>query len=343
MSDLKKILFLFIGCLLITACASPSIQTEELTEAEIKFEREQQFSQSFTYQLKQRLRLARVARPLLTANLKACGKRIKPSLGVFLHSIDDYEATQQPAIANLLNTSEQTQVLAVIPNTPASQHLRAGDSLIAINGQDFLDGSQNSLKQLQRELAANDSVTLTVKRHKEEIAITLAPERVCDYPVILSGSNQINGYADGSSIVITQGLMHFARQDRELALIIAHEMAHNTQQHIPQRIRNSSLGLLLDAALLSNGIPTPLIATGIGTNLYTQKYEIEADIIGLELMHKAGYSIDGLDKFWQKMAEVSPSAITSGPDLSHPTTVERALLLRKAIQRLKHKTTAKSD
>ena len=336
----KRYLSLILPTLIISGCSSPSLTTQPPSKDEIKQEQSIQLEKAFRYQLQQQTRLAEVARPLLTKNIEACGKRTKPSLGIFIHSLDDYKKPKKAVAKSIYSLNEQPSVLQVLSNGPAHQKLKVGDKLVSINQQPFPKGTAKSIKHLSSNLKDQTAVELTVERDEDLITLSIQPELLCDYPVILSPSDAINGYADGSTIVITQGLMRFAQDDNELALIIAHEMAHNTQHHIPQRIKNSSLGLLLDTALLTSGIPSPLIATGLGANLYTQQYEIEADLIGLQLMHNAGFEIEGLDLFWQKMAAVHPSTITKGKEISHPTTVERSIQIRKEITRLKNLTSS---
>jgi len=331
----KLALLLSLPAAIITGCSAPTLAPDAPSDQEIKQEQALQLEKAFKYQLSQQIRLAEVARPLLAKNLNACGKRTKPSLGIFLHTVADYESPKKEVIQSVYGVTEQPQILQVLANGPAVSQLKTGDKLLSINQLAFPKGTAKSIKHLQENLKDQKTVELEIERNNKTLSLTLTPELLCDFPVILSGSNAINGYANGSTIVITQGLMRFAEKDTELALIIAHEMAHNTQHHIPQRIKNSSLGLILDAALLTSGIPSPLIATGLGANLYTQQYEIEADLIGLQLMHQAGFEIDGLDLFWQKMASVHPSTITKGQEISHPTTVERSILIRKEIARLK--------
>ena len=53
---------------------------------------------------------------------------------------------------------------------------------------------------------------------------------VCDYPVLLGDDDALNAYADGNNIIITRGMMRFLESDRELALVIGHELAHNSMR-----------------------------------------------------------------------------------------------------------------
>ena len=39
-------------------------------------------------------------------------------------------------------------------------------------------------------------------------------------------------FADGTKVFLTRGMMRFAQSDEELALVVAHETAHNIMGHI---------------------------------------------------------------------------------------------------------------
>ncbi len=319
--------------LLLTACSAPELIPEKFDATILKREQEKQSLSAHQYQLSQKARLLEAARPLLTSNTADCPQAQKYSLGVLLHRIDDYPIKQRQAITSLYSLDKRLQVLHILKNSPAMGHISPGDILLSINDEPILP--EKGLSQLQAALKNGSAINLGVLRQGNALTINILPELICSYPVILSSSDTINGYADGTNIIITAGLLRFATQDNELALIIAHEMAHNTLNHVGQRFQNSAAGALLDLVLISNGIPSPLIATGIGAHLHSKGYEMEADLAGLRLLQNAGYDISGLDDFWRRMASLYPHSITHGKQNSHPTTVKRALQLEKAIEKLK--------
>lgn len=327
---------LIIVLLSLQACSPPSKPAIELSKEEIAHERHIQQLHALSYQLKQKIRLAEVSRPILLNSLSQCPNKQQNSLGLILHSIDDYPKKQRKSIQKHFGTDQRLQVLHPIKSSPAEGHLFRGDIIEKINRDSIAEGTSAGLKQLKQALEEGNVVTLGVRRSNKALTVEVKPEAICAYPVILSQSDQINGYADGSNIIITAGLMRFAQQDNELALIIAHELAHNTQQHIKQRLINGALGGLADIALISSGFFSPFVGAGVGANLFSQSYEIEADLLGLQIVHQAGFEIEGLDHFWQKMGALHPGSIIKSQQISHPTTVERALLIRKEIKRIKN-------
>ncbi|MCP4596104.1 M48 family metallopeptidase [Neptuniibacter sp.] len=321
-------------CCLIAACSTPRQYEAELPEELLQKEQTEQFKQALQYQLKQRIRLVEIAHPLLIHNVERCGKRTRYSAGVFLHKISEYPKPQLKAVKQLYGSEDQLKVLHVLDTGASSEKLFAGDQILLINKHPVPDTSEAAIDLLKNEMQSGQTLKLQVMRNKQKLEIAIQPDHLCDYPIQLSQSDAVNGYADGSQIIITSGLMRFANKDNQLALIIAHELAHNTLHHIPQRLSNTAWGGLIDIILNTSGIPSPFVAAGLGANLYSQSYETEADLEGLELMYNAGFELEGLELFWRDMAMIHPAIITHNQSTSHPTTVERAIRIRKEIAEL---------
>lgn len=337
LSRLSRTLSVAASALFLAACATPDITIEELPKESLQQERDIQFQQAFKYQSDLNKRLAEVARPLLKHSVNDCGKRTRYSAGIFLHKSNEYPKEQLTAAKELYGESEYVQILNVLDSGPSIDKLLPGDQIKMINQENIPDNkTAYAIKQLNAAMAEGADVELQLLREGESLSVTLSPQLICDYAVVLSASDAVNGYADGSQIIITAGLMRFLQKDEQLAFIIAHELAHNTLDHIPKKLTNGAVGAVIDLVLTSAGFPSPLLATGIGANLYSQSFETEADLEALRLMHNAGYPIQGMDEVWRQMARLHPSTITHGQSISHPTTAERALRIRSRIQQLIH-------
>lgn len=324
----------FLSFSFVAACSAPDVKIPKLSDEAVKAERQLQLEQSITYQRSQTIRLAETAHPLLKLAPIACENKTRYRLGVLLHSLEQYSDHQKPAAKSLYQFDNAVQVNHVLTQGPAVGHLQHGDKLVAINGSLLSGAHTTQLKIIKDALRSGTPVKLQFWRHEEQQQTTITPEQVCDYPVLLRNSDMVNAYADGSNIIITSGLMRYAEKDSELAMIIAHEMAHNSQQHIWKRLKNTALGSLIDIALITQGIVSPFINAGIGGNLYSQHYELEADIVAVRMLYKSGFSLEGIDQFWRKIAAIHPRSITHGKLVSHPTTVERVLVIQKEISQL---------
>lgn len=133
-------------------------------------------------------------------------------------------------------------------------------------------------------------------------AIMIDPERTKS-----KNAHQTETQFGRPAIIFTQGLINSARNEHELALVLAHEMAHHIHQHLEQQAETTYAG-----ALLVGGLATLQGATGkeaeeaielgakIGSRTFSKKYELEADKTGTAIAELAGYDATiGLRLFTQ--------------------------------------------
>lgn len=138
------------------------------------------------------------------------------------------------------------------------------------------------------------------------------------WEVNLIDAKDINAFCmPGGKIGFFSGILtQLKLTDDEAAVVMGHEIAHALREHGRERMAKSSLtnagakvlGLGLSALL---GIDPNLTntATGIGANLAILKFsrsdETEADLVGLDIVARAGYDPRAGVALWQKMAIVS--------------------------------------
>ena len=142
----------------------------------------------------------------------------------------------------------------------------------------------------------------------------------------------------GGNIKINTGLFLYAKNESELASVLAHEIAHITQRHLARLLEQKSfnnpaaMATLAGSVLLSLVSPTAGIAalsTSIAVNVqtqinYTRSNESEADRIGMQTLVNAGYDPYGMANFFSKLAEKYQYA-SKKPELlsTHPLTATR--------------------
>ena len=243
--------------------------------------------------------LLNVGWPVLTANADLCPK-VRAAIGVKTHSLKSYPKRLRSAAGRVLDADESPRIFHIADGSPAAlAGFKRGDIILNDKGEPAkLDGeSWNNV------LADN---TVTVRRGDENIAITVEPTSACDYNLRLSGSGVINAYADGRNITVTAGMMDFTQSDEELALIIGHELGHNTMGHIRKILGNYIFSL--------------------GGTRYARPFESEADYVGLYYMVRAGYSPNNVEGFWQRLAKVAPRNINRAK--THPTFPDRYLRIQ---------------
>ena len=135
------------------------------------------------------------------------------------------------------------------------------------------------------------------------------PSKACDGRLIVSGQRQVNAWADGHNVRVTQKMMQFARCDDELAFVVAHELAHNLLGHAAR---------LRSATALSG-------AHGDEVAGQSQGMEVEADALAVTLVANAGFDIDAAAPFIARsMHGRHPGSRT------HPGAATRIAALRVA-------------
>lgn len=165
----------------------------------------------------------------------------------------------------------------------------------------------------------------------------------CYHYYRLSVSDDINSQADGKNIIINTGMMRFVESDDELAVVMAHEFAHNLMGHVKAQKNNATIGMLIgitaDAIADTQGINMGGEMTKAGKEIgalrYSVDFEREADYIGLYVMARAGYDVKYAPKLWRRMSIENPEGIYNST--THPSNAERFLALQKAIEEINYK------
>ncbi|MEM9124022.1 MAG: M48 family metallopeptidase, partial [Pseudomonadota bacterium] len=182
----------------------------------------------------------------------------------------------------------------------------------------------------------NGPLLLTVKRGGEAREIAFQPKQGCQTGVYMPAEDITNAYADGKNIFVTTSMMELFSTDEEMALVIAHEIAHNAMGHIRKKTNNMRVGvvggLLLDVlAAATLGVDTQGGFTDLGARAgimsYTQAFETEADYVGMYMMARAGFDVEGVEAFWRTMAVNNPTSIRVA--VTHPTSAERFVTIGK--------------
>lgn len=150
----------------------------------------------------------------------------------------------------------------------------------------------------------------------------------------------INAFAGPDGIIgIHSGLILAAEREDELASVIAHEIAHVTQEHLSRRFEQqstlniTSFATLLAAILIGSqnpgaGVAAMMGATGLSIQeqlRYSRIHEHEADHFGIELLHKSGYDPHSMASFFSKLARRQQIYEFRPPEIlmTHPVTENR--------------------
>lgn len=141
------------------------------------------------------------------------------------------------------------------------------------------------------------------------------------WEVHLVGQKDWNAFTvGGGKIFLFKGLMEgpaAIQGDDELAVVLAHEMAHNTARHISE-----SQGKTLITQLADKGTRSDLYQASFSTN-----QEYEADKFSVVYMALAGYDPQAAVNVWSRVARVKGS-YSANMLHTHPLNADRARRLQ---------------
>jgi len=344
---MKKYL-LFLMIMVVGACTTPNTAPPGISSIMEAEEAQRQFAYTLDRRRAEALRLQEVGNQVLAANAEFC-PRTRQLFGFRTHTRHDYGRKIRTAAETHYHINEEPKVYFVVAGSAADlAGLQQGDTLISIDNKPALTGKRATkkitthLKSLAKS-TKNRPIRLEIMRNEEQLFINVTPQITCGYPLSLADSDSINAYADGKGIFITRGMMRFVESDEELALVIAHELAHNTKGHVEAKMRNAIVGgiggLAVDILLAAGGVNTGGAFTDAGMDIgqaaYSESFEAEADYVGTYFLSRTKIDTANIEHFWRRMAAENPRSITAA--ITHPTSASRFLRIRAAIKEIETK------
>jgi hypothetical protein len=284
----------------------------------------------------EQIRLNNIRWRIATKGKTVCREDVGPLLG--LQSMTRPQGLMGDIMAAKFGITEKPTIVHVVPGSPAElAGVKERDILKAINDVEIT--SAKSLEDVNEKWTQGTPFRITLERDGLPDTVTAIPEIGCKYPVGLSPDQIINAFADGKRVMIARGMMSFAKNDNELALVVSHEIAHNSMKHIDAKKQNMGLGFLADLAtvLLSKGQVRNTNFMSMAASAYSQEFEAEADYVGLYLMANAGLPIDDAPRFWRRMAAAHPQNIRTNHSASHPSTSYRMVALEQTVKEIQGK------
>jgi hypothetical protein len=306
--------------------------------------------------LRERLRVSRrifrVGERILFAGMSLCGDRRVPSIGLAVWNKYSSRRYGPAMMVRAFGLDDELRVQALGGSTPAERAgLRLDDRIVAIAGQPAPRGKA-AMKQAGARFRtlnlARQPYSISVRRAGQIQDVTVQPSPRCAYSYGLLYARQINAFADGRRVVLTTGLMRFARSDSELAVVFGHELSHNTLGHL-RRTRATTIvgsigGMAADLALGVIGIPTFGVFSRLGgtagRRAFSVKFEKQADYVGLYFAALAGYSLQSAPDIWRRLALEKPNRGGRGLGRTHPSYAERLSAMEATIQEIRRKRAA---
>ena len=334
---------LIICCVLFFQGCAPTTSVARGDADDILAEQHKQQALFMDTLWKRGARLADLAWPLKRHGAVLCGDDVENQFGIIPITLDDISDDYRDAIEIEFLISDHPSVLHVTHNSPAMlAGIKRGDKFISIAGEPVTTGNRTTTRLRERISVAAETgspVRFELSRAGIIQSYTLTPEKVCNYDMELLPQDELNAFADGNTVYVTQGMMRFTENDQELQLVIAHEIAHNSEGHIDKTMGNYLLGALADLAAAAYGIDTEGIFSDLAGSVFSQAFEREADYVGMYLLARAGIDTVEVSNFWRRMAAEYPGNIKGTFTSSHPATAERYTNIDAAHQEIQEKLT----
>jgi len=344
-----KKLFYLIFFILVSGCLeTPKGKLPSINQAEIDMEAERQKRLSYAKYIDQMSLVKSIGFKINSLNADICNKTDFNS-GLTFANENVMGLKIAKFFPSKINLGSQVSIINIVKNSPADKAgLALGDIILEVEGYTFPEG-KNALKKISKhfkDIEEKKIKKIKIDRNGEILTFDINQTKICNYPIIFTQDKIVNAYADGKSIIMTQGMVDYARDDNEIAMVIAHELAHNDRGHLDAMKKNTlimgSIGFVLDLMTIyySGGTAggdaqNTEMWSKIGRNAYSVEFEKDADYGGVYYAYRAGYDISQVKSFWERIGSENPKQIAISS--THPATSERYLQIDKTVKEINKK------
>lgn len=214
----------------------------------------------------------------------------------------------------------------------------------AAEGFSKLTATAASAGKLNSDVAMTARVKDISKRIIAQAKVFRPDAASWDWQVNVIDSDQVNASCmPGGKIVVYSGLIKkLDLTDAELAAVLGHEVAHALREHSREKVSQKVLsdavvqGL---AASRSRYAPVHASLAQVGSLLfvqlpYSREMETEADLMGLELMARAGYDPKLASNVWVKMQKLEGGSGRLEFLATHPNHENRIAALESTVPKV---------
>lgn len=329
-----------VGAVALAACA-PTSRFPTVDPAVAEAEARKQRVAALETQLRRNGRLQNTAFPILVAGAELCGDAVAPRLGLGTVTLEHYGREWRETSRTHFGIGDRLTVLFVVKGSPAeAAGLERGDKILRFDGKPLGTGKR-AFQEYDRLLRKRGigNVELVFEREGASRTVFVEAVAACDYPVLLVHRGDVNAWADGKNVYVTTGMLRFSETDHELALIVGHELAHNTRGHVAAKQGNILIGAIVGALITgATGVDVTDLGAQMGAAAFSQDFEAEADYVGVYLAARAGFDVTQAASFWRRMGAEHPAAIHLAGS-THPSTAMRFLAVESAIEEIATKRT----
>ncbi len=243
----------------------------------------------------------------------------------------------------MLCTSFSASAVSALPDIGAGTRISSEQEKQL--GRNWLRSNYRILKAVN-DIALQSYVEELVRRIKQ------GPElSKYDMNILLMDNPNFNAFAvPGGVMGINLGVLQLAESEGEFASVVAHELAHLSQEHFIRRVeraRTTNSAALVSVftgigLLLSGNIPLAALAIYGGANYQLESYlslsrrfEREADSQATVFLRNSNFDLSEMANMFSRLNALSGNQEIAGYASTHPLTSDRVnyALLRAGQQR----------
>lgn len=173
---------------------------------------------------------------------------------------------------------------------------------VKVSHQEEISEGQKIYEKFKKENNFIDGTKLiNLNKILNKILLNLPYQSSYEYKVFLVDSDELNAFTIGGLIFMTNAIYDFCESNDQIALIIAHEIAHNELNHINEKLKRIKSGQSYfgeNSGVIINNI------SFFVTISFNQKNEVHADMFGADLLKLSQFNLCYAILIWKKMEEL---------------------------------------
>ncbi|WP_298231435.1 M48 family metallopeptidase [uncultured Azohydromonas sp.] len=155
-------------------------------------------------------------------------------------------------------------------------------------------------------------------------------------------AEEVNAFcAPGGKIGVYTGIVRkLDLSDDELAAVMGHEIAHALREHSREQVSQQALsGAVVQGIAASSNSSAAGALAAVGAQFFlhlpfSRDMELEADVMGVELMARAGYDPRAAPNVWRKMQRLAGGQEPVQFFSTHPNSSNRIAALEAAVPKV---------
>lgn len=166
------------------------------------------------------------------------------------------------------------------------------------------------------------------------------------WDVAVFDTDDVNAFVmPGNRVGVYRGITELTENDDQISSVLGHETGHVVGKHAAERMSVSTaaqVGLMASQIAVASSDELSKYGTAIGALggaavqfgvvlPYSRKHELQADKLGVDYMHQAGYDVKQSVRLWELMAAQSAGQRPAEFMSTHPDPLRRAEELRSYI------------